>query len=517
MRTAKAENLGSLCKVYLFFLFVVLPLHMQNGYEMLGDVKYFFFRNCSVICLGMWLVMEMLFLFGGRIWKKQRHDKTAGRENLVAVWQKIRPGSVDIFVLGYGVCSLVSACLSSFDVAWQGHNEWYMGAVSQLFFVAIYFLISGYYKQERWSVYAVEAAFFVIVVIALVSRLGFDVLGLYRGYTENDWGFSNMLSTLGNINWFCGYCSVILAFPLAGYLYAKGIVKKVLLYIVSILGLVILVIQGSDSGPVLAGVAIGICLVSGIRKKEFFERGLLLATGTCAGVLLMGWAITVLDNWSATPSESWIYSNMTAGIWIALGSLALVLYLVYKLGERYSAKAKMEYFIKLMVILMGITAVMLGVLAIIMWSRQDSHAWGSGRGTLWRLAWDGFCQADLKGKLIGAGPDCFKDYLNSLGMSTVITTEGRWANAVFVNAHNEWLNHLVNLGLAGVICYAGIFIAAWRRYRGMMLAWLMLGMYGVHSLVSFQQVLNTPFLFATLGICEAVYRQKTKANHLTQG
>lgn len=510
MSTAKTENIGSLCKVYLIFLFTMLPLYMQNGYEMLGDVKYFFFRNCSVICLGMWLAMEVLARLDFKAC-----NKTEGSKNERKVWQKISFGSVDFFVLAYGACVLISASLSSFAVVWRGHNEWYMGAVSQLFFVAIFFLVSRYYKQDRWVVYAVEVTFFVIVVIALQSRLGFDVLGLYRGYAESDWGFSNMLSTLGNINWFCGYCSVMLAFPLAGYLYAKGLVKRILLYVVSVSGLVILVIQGSDSGPVLAGVAIGICLVAGIRKKEFFERGLLLAVGTCFGVLLMGWAITFFDNWSATPSESWIYSNMTDGIWVAPGGFALVLYLFCKIGEKYSTRSKMEYFIKQMVILMVIVAAILCILAVIMWSQEDSDAWGSGRGMLWRLAWDGFCQADWKGKLIGAGPDCFKDYLNSLGMSTVITTEGRWANAVFVNAHNEWLNQLVNLGLVGVSCYAGIFIAAWRRYSGMMLAMLMLGMYGVHSLVSFQQVLNTPFLFATLGICEAVYRQKTKVNHLT--
>lgn len=499
MKTAKTDNLGSLCKVYLFFLLIMLPLYMQNGYEMLGDVKYYFFRNCTIICLGMWLVMEILALFDGSVKGK-----------------KCPVGTVDFVVLGYGICNLISACFSSFDVAWRGYNEWYMGAVSQLFFVAIYFLVSRYFKQDKWIVYGVELSFFAIVLVALLSRLGFDVLGLYQGYEPTSWGFSNMLSALGNINWFCGYCSVMLAFPMAGYLYAKGPIKSLVLYIVSLLGLVILVVQGSDSGPVLAGVGIGICLIGGIRKREFFEKGLLLAAGMCFGVLLMGWAITFFDNWNATPSESWIYSNMTSGVWIVPGSFALILYFFCKMLEQKSTKAQMDHFIRGMVYFMVSVVAILCLIAIFMWSQQDSDAWGSGRGELWRLAWDGFCQADWKGKLIGAGPDCFKDYLNSLGMSTVITTEGRWANAVFVNAHNEWLNHLVNLGIAGVICYAGIFLAAWRRYRGMMLAMLTLGMYGVHSLVSFQQVLNTPLLFATLGICEAVYRRKGKANHLTE-
>lgn len=505
MNSHKTENLESLSKIYLFFLLIVHPLYLQNGYEKLGDVKYYFFRNCTIVCLGMWLIMEVWDIFSA----KRAKGGNGG-------WRNIIPGSVDFFVMGYGICALVSASLSSFDGAWRGYVEWYMGAVSQLFFVAIYFLVSRYFKQDKWIIYGAEIVFFTIVIIAFLSRLGFDLLGLYSGYKPTAWAYSNMLSTLGNINWFCGYCSVMLAFPIAGYLYAKEIVKQIVLYVVSLLGLVILVIQGSDSGLVLAAVAIGICLIAGVRKREFFEKGLLLGSGMCFGVFLMGWAITFFDNWSATPSESWIYSNMTSGLWIAPGAFALVLYLFCKISAKRSGKAEMDHFVKQMVLLMMLVAAVMAILVIIMWSQQDSDVWGSGRGILWRLAWDGFSQADLKGKLIGAGPDCFKDYLNSLGMTTVITTEGRWANAVFVNAHNEWLNHLVNLGIAGVICYAGIFIAAWKRYRGMMLAMLVLGMYGVHSLVSFQQILNTPYLFATLGICEAVYRQKGKANHLTE-
>lgn len=40
---------------------------------------------------------------------------------------------------------------------------------------------------------------------------------------------------------------------------------------------------------------------------------------------------------------------------------------------------------------------------------------------------------------------------------------------------------------------------------------LALSMYGVHSLVSFQQVLNAPLLFLTLGLCEAEMRKKCHA------
>ncbi len=129
--------------------------------------------------------------------------------------------------------------------------------------------------------------------------------------------------------------------------------------------------------------------------------------------------------------------------------------------------------------------------------------WQEGRGALWKLAVGGFWDADSLQKLVGAGPDCFAEYLhNGFQTATVINRNGYWAGATFANAHNEWLNQLVNIGILGLFCYISIFVVAIKRYRGMLLGVLAVGLYFINSLVSFQQVMNAPFLFLVLGICE---------------
>jgi len=234
------------------------------------------------------------------------------------------------------------------------------------------------------------------------------------------------------------------------------------------------------------------------------------------GVWVMGRAVNSLDAWNAIPVDSWIYGKILWNGWLVLalvvGGLAFGLEI---LGKQIEERT-LQKWIKILVCVMLLTAATLAVFVILIWSKGDADAWGSGRGMLWRLAWEGFLQADVGGKLIGAGPDCFAEYLISIGNTPIITQEDHWANALFVNAHNEWLNHLVNIGILGVAAYAAIFIAALKRYRGMMLAMLVLAMYGVHSLVSFQQVLNAPLLFAVLGICEATYRRKMGVKDLTR-
>ena len=65
------------------------------------------------------------------------------------------------------------------------------------------------------------------------------------------------------------------------------------------------------------------------------------------------------------------------------------------------------------------------------------------------------------------------------------------------------------MGLLGVGAYAAVFITALRNYRKSFFGILLLFTYGVHSLISFQQVLNAPFFFLMLGLCEADRRRKT--------
>lgn len=513
MNTAKKEYLGMLCKFYLVILVAVLPLYMREGYYMLGDGKYLLFRNCSFICLGIWMAVEAgFFLYNrvGRFRSGTKPIKNSGKPSRISL------GIVDICMLAYACCVLLSAICSDFDTAWLGYADWHMGAVSQLFFVAIYFFVSRYFGYDRWIVCVGEVALYAIIIIGLLNRLGMDPLGVFEGITKTDWEYANLLSTVGNINWFCGYFSVMLAFPISGFLYSRKRVKSIILYLASVLGLVLLFIQGSDSGLVLAMVAIGCLLIAGMNKVDFFCKGLWLLVGVLSGIWLMGQAVNALEAWHTIPVDSWIYKKLLWSGWMLLAIVVGLVAAGFELIRKRVEERTLQKWVRILVCVLLLTVATLAVFVILLWSRGDSDAWGSGRGMLWRLAWEGFLQADFGGKLIGAGPDCFAEYLISVGKTPIITQEDHWANALFVNAHNEWLNHLVNIGILGVAAYAGIFVVALKRYHGMMLAVLVLAMYGVHSLVSFQQVLNAPLLFAVLGICEATYRRKMGVKDLTQ-
>ena len=486
------DFISTLCKLYFIFLTTVLSLYTGGTYWKLGDTKYMLFRNVSVICLGAWLAVSLVRAVISFI---------GGTRHLP------RLSITDICMLAYGAAVLISAFCSPYvHVPWLGYMEWYMGAVSQCMFVCIYFFMSRSYDGSRVPIYVGETALAVVFLIGFANRLGFDPAKLMQPFTYKSWEYSHMISTIGNINWFCGFCCVMLGFPMAGYLKSRGKLEMLLHFTVSVMGLVLLCIQGSDAGPLIAAVCIGISLLYGLGDKKIFCRGLAMTAGMCLVMAAYGKTVKLLgtEAMAAVPADGIGLDRMAWNGWWIVGAVFLALAAVF--GKISAKTAKKAGYV---LMLSGALAVV-SLAAVYAVRMPKGDGWGSGRGGLWRFAWQGFVQGGFRQKLVGAGPDCFANYIYStLPASELTPTEGFWTGTIYANAHNEWLNTLVNLGILGVAALAGIYIGSMKRYRKVLLGMLVIAMYGINSLISFQQVLSTPLLFMVLGLCE--YQMRSRA------
>ena len=521
------EFSGVLCNLYIVVLAVALPLYTKGTYIMLGDDKYELFRNLSLLCLGLAAAAALAGYLGQaahklrtapkKVWTSLKLPK--GMAGCKAALTEIDFSPMDVCVTLYGLVTVVSALLSSYGTtAWTGYREWYMGAVSQVLFVGIYFFISRQYSGSAWVIHLWEAAFFLVAVFGFCSRFGRDPLGLMREFNSGDWEYSHLISTIGNINWFCGYCAVALAMPAAGYLEAKSRTKAVLLYIVTMLGLVLLCIQGSDVGIVLAAVCLGVGLLLGREDATKFYRTLLLAVGVAFGLPCYSFLVRLRGEAAlrALPADGpglWVFA--WNGWWIA-GAVCLVLCFFLHRSTHIEGSGDLKYRTMTRRLWWGIAllaAAMLlagGVLCLI--RLFGGYDWSNGRAALWRLSCQGFLRGDLKQKLLGAGPDCFAEYVYSaFAPQEMFSADGYWAGAVFANAHNQWLNYLINIGILGLGSAVAVWVAAVRRYRGCLPGILALSLYGANSLVSFEQVLSTPLFFLMLGICEYSVRRSSNA------
>ena len=578
MKNGNNEFLGLLCNLYLVALLVALPLYTGKGYWSLGDTKYMLFKNLSLLCLGIWLAAALSM----GIW---RAAKRAGSRSAGA-GRRREPGMVDAAVASYGICVLLSALRSEYGgLAWTGYEGWYMGAVSQLLFVGIYFFVSRQYDGARWPLYLGEAALGLVTLFGLLHRLGIDPLRLLVHWNPGDWEYSHMLSTLGNINWLCGYYSVALALPAAHFLLEPRPWARLLLYVEAVAAFVLLGVQGSQGGLLILAVCAAGCFVLGRRRAEVLTRLWALLAGFFLCMPLMELGMELRKERAAVVADGNVFWNVAWYVWAIAGGVCLGACLLsakrrHAPGERRSAKGghapgergsakggqvpeertsgkkghvrgsrgprrqgKKALIAAAAVCLAGCLAAALLILA----SRGIGDGFGSGRGFLWRIALEGFVQGDMKDKLLGAGPDCYGvAVFGRLGTGSDVWKGEHWEGAVFTNAHNEILSQLCNVGILGTVSYLAIFLTGlWRYGRGsaerrrslvqsrgggpgkdggalafpadsdVCCLWagvLAIAMYGAHSLISFQQVLNTPLLFLVLGVCEQRMRARRGAS-----
>lgn len=518
MEKRKEEYLNIACQIYMAAILVVLPLYYipGNGYYKLGDSKYYLYRNISLICIGICLVVQIIAVVKSYLMEKHRRIEQCCRMEKCGSFgmyiRKIggkmigwcREHIVVTAICLYGTCAVVSALASPYgSTAWTGEREWYMGAVTICLMVGGFLLAANYSGQCSRILYLGEAASVTVALIGLLQKLGYDPLGLLKGYIVGDWEYTHMLTTLGNNNWLSGYYSVM--FPLSLALFCKAVEEErrgrsMLLGVSNTLVVILLFLQGSDGGVMVAGVALWMCFWSSRKKTKLWEAMLFLLTGICVGMLLWGKGMQSLRTFDILLQDG-IAKRLAAWQgWLLLAAVCLLF-----CGMHHVLPDKKKRMLRIGV-LYGSLVLAAGTVIWYILKQQGSNfaEWGNRRGRLWQMAWQGFCQGDLRQKLLGAGPDCFAGYLGQvLPGGTVLFDKGYFAGSIFTNAHNEWLTTLINMGVLGVVAYAAVFFTSFRKYRGNFMTNMLLFTYGIHSLISFQQVLNAPLFFLLLGICEA--------------
>lgn len=516
------EFLRLLCNMYMIALLVAVPLHTGGNYWSLGERKYELFWRVSALCLGCWLVAALLERIGNAV--RLRRRVALGR----SVGKNTAPpfSTVDWAVASYGGCVLFSAIFSGYGrLAWMGYEGWRMGAVSQLLFVGIYFFVSRRYGGERLSLYLGVAAVCLVTLLGLLHRLGIDPLGLLKYWKQGDWEYSHMLSTLGNINWLCGYYSVALALVMECYLRAEKWWDTALLYVAALATFVLLGVQGSQGGQLILAVCVAVCLLLGRRQLKVLKKVWALLTGFFLCMPVMGLLMKLRGDRAAVVEDGDVFRQAGWQVWLMVAAACAATY--FLLARKGNAVGRLLRRRRVQAVLICAMAVGITAVALFVLTHGIDDDFGSGRGFLWRISVEGFQQADMKGKLLGAGPDCYgEEIFGVLGVGTTVWSGTHWDGAVYTNAHNEVLTQLCNVGILGTVSYLAIFLLGWRRYashgRGLerkqgacgeahcfgrpdISGWLgplAIAMYGIHGLISFQQVLNTPLLFLVLGVCE---------------
>lgn len=498
--------------VYLFLLIVVFPYYAPEGFVKLGVHKYIFFREVGIQCLFM-MFPAVAFLTVCQ-WKHLS-------------WNQL--SKTDWAMLFYAATVIVSyICTEWKEKAFWGAEGWSMGLVSQLMFVAIYFAVSRFSdKIEIWYAVLIAASSGVFL-IGLLNRFS-----IYPFWMDSDEP-SYFISTIGNINWFCGYWSVL--FPIGLVLYWNGEcgkpwAKAVLAAYVG-LGYMVGIVQGSSSGFLVLGAVLFILFVMSFTENDRLLRWLELMLLFAGSVLIISVVKQVFPgalNYSSE-MEEWLTQFAVCSLLLGVVASCHVIawYLLKKKQHPVrTVRGGVHRTIAVSAFLVGLAIVIITFYCNVVYSRTGKSPvdasvfvfntdWGNGRGAAWIAGGRAFAAMPVIQKLVGAGPDCFEYCVyGNLDIAEVLYSV--FGTSRLTNAHNELLTTLVNTGVCGLMSYVAIFFTSMlRQFRKgaennfLLVSAVCIFAYAINNLVSFQQVVSTPMVFILIGFGESVLRKCEK-------
>lgn len=523
---------------YLLLIFGVYPFYMKEGYVDIGKAKYQFFICCSLAAAGI-LALTALAALPGRLIR-------GGGRRMSVLELAGRLSFTDLAVLLYASEVFCSFALSDYrQEAFQGTEGWYMGLLLLLTLCSLYFLISRLWRAGALVWVTAMAASALVFVLGILDRFSFHLIPLPIRQ-------SNFISTLGNINWFCGYLSVLAPVGISLFVFQNEgpggaserraflLLQRFLLLLYTLTAFLAGFCQGSDSILLFWGALFFILLWICVSKRLWLAELLFLFFLWCLSALGMRLLLLLFP-------EGYNYEARNLCIFLAQSGLVPIAGLLALLGSLFLKRD-----------LPGFTAhphagkslfdpgagrrsvkaargimILFPALALLLWLGLSLYntrrgipslahnslflldaSWGNGRGATLKAGYRLWRSLSFSDHLLGVGPDCFA--LCAYSVPEIASDlAASFGSSRLTNAHNEFLTSLINIGLLGTAFYFGSFLSFMIRClkkggqsKYLPVAAVCVFCFLAHNMLSFAQVLNLPFAFLILAMGENLLRRK---------
>lgn len=439
------------------------------------------------------------------------------------LWRDL--SSTDKFAALYGIAVLLSYLFTNYrEEALWGTASWRMGMWTQLGAVIVYFMISRMWQWKSWIPALVLPVSAVVFSLGYVNK--FCLLPIDPQFVN-----TSFISTIGNINWYCGYLVTILfgGVYLLWRMEEKMTWKKLLLMAYVTIGFASLATQGSSSGIVTFAVVMFVLFGMSVRdsgRMEVFWQEMTMFSGACLLTFILRKANVFSQELVMEGMTDLLTFSMVTILMTILSGTILCLIHRARLKRSYPEKLlhRIYYGIAIAVPVMILLVLLLTLINTLAGGALTPNitdpnvtkwltfnvSWGSARGGTWAAGARCFWEADFLHKIFGAGPDCLYAFLSnegSVGLQAMVND--RFGGSRLTNAHNEWLTVLVDIGVLGLISYTGMMITAIRDFLRAGESKMLVGAcgicvlaYTVNNMFSFQQVMNISTVFVVMGIGE---------------
>ena len=510
--------------IYLFLILVIYPLYYENGFVGIGKAKWHFFRIVTYYINGRYFPIPsfLALLLIAFIWYQIDLIRT---KQLSSFW-KSNVTATDWFVLAYLIFALISSVLSPYtDFIIWGYQGWNMGIIAQFAFCALYFFVSRFWRWDTLMFILYLGASTIVNLLGVLNRFRIDPLGMYFDMSHKV--IFEYLSTLGQRTWYSSY--VMIVFPIGLFIYWEAEKKWVriasLIYI--IIGFMTAITQDADSAFLALFAALLTLFAFSFDTNKHMKRFLEIIA-----IMFLSWKIigilqTAFPDNAVELGEFMMFGSKSPLMWIPTVFFILLCLVFTGLDKDGRINAPSLKPLRNAVLILTVIVLAAGVVYIILNTRgmlpenlrSDNHylffgdGWGNNRGLVWKTTADSVLQTALHDPvrfIFGCGPDAF---YNTLYKYHADELNARYGKTIFICAHNEWLNAIVNIGITGGIAYLGIFVSAFVLFAKKVskipeLAGpaMCIAAYFAHNFFCYQQIICTPIIFIIIGAGISIYR-----------
>ena len=403
-------------RIFIFLLIVGISMYFENGYFNIISAKKKYFLFITIIDLFLFSILFLLYvLLDGEI--------------------NVKLNLIDFGVILFLFNIVIGTAISEdYYITLFGKNGWGLGTYFVSLCILVYFQMSLFKTSIEYTVKVILLVSIIVMLLGSINMLGIDPLGMLSNLQSGDKG--KYISTIGNINWYGEYCSIIVTLSTVLIINSEENYNKAILWLSFFLSFFSCIICTSDTGMVGVAVSFIYTFLWGFKSGEIKKSGKIIIV--IAGILLI---IRILYSYKClyySPEELqfFLVNKYNIIILIILG----ILEMVDKFGKA------IKYILPIGLIM--IMCLKLDINLINKYFIFDD-SWGTNRGYIWRYTLKIYNGFSWKNKIWGNGLDNFGTVVQKMYKNELYIHFGK----KLVNAHSQILQLLITTGLNGLTIY----------------------------------------------------------------
>lgn len=510
----------------MFALMAFFPLVYHNSYIDILETKYQTYWVIALLMLGVCLILGLVMAGIDLMEFKGGYTKRLFSALHPKHWRQTFRAA-DVGVLIFWLAAVISTFQSDyFYESFWGNEGRYSGLFLLTIYVAVYFLISRFWKPKWWYLQVFLITGMIMCLIGITDYFQLDVLD-FRGAIKPEQS-TIFTSTIGNINTYTAYVGIVMGVAGAMFSVEKKLWKLIWYYLCMVISIVAIIMGCSDNAYLSLGAFFCLLPLVLFGSKEGIKRCLILLATFFTIVQAIDWINQAYADMVIGLDSLFRYLTLFNGLpylVVLLWALAAAFTIGCHVRDRAARSRGQEpgdWFEGRKSLICVWCILVLAAAAVVAFLFYDAniadHAeryeaarrylvfddqWGTSRGYIWKKAIQLYQEFPFMRKLWGYGPDTFGLLTTDEIRADMIMKTGLF----FDTAHNAYIQYLLTVGFVGLAGYliflGGALWYMWRNRKRCKFLWAILcavACYAAQALVNLDLPIVTPMMWLLLSM-----------------